>query len=100
MASSMTSVTGSVAAGVTLPVEVLMKSAPAAMARMLARRTLSNVSSSPVSRMTLRCAVAAGGLDGHDLVEHGRVVARQEGAAVDDHVDLVGTGLDRQRASR
>ena len=41
IASSITSVTGMVAAGVTLPVEVLMKSAPAAMARTLARRTLS-----------------------------------------------------------
>ena len=38
--------------------------------------------------------VAAGRLDRHDLVEHGRVVARQEGATVDDHVDLVGAGLD------
>jgi hypothetical protein len=33
----MTRVTGRVAAGVTLPVEVLMKSAPAAMARTLAQ---------------------------------------------------------------
>ena len=41
MASSITSVTGSVAAGVTLPVDVLMKSAPAAIARIEARRTLS-----------------------------------------------------------
>ena len=41
IASSITSVTGRVAAGVTLPVEVLMKSAPAAIARTLARRTLS-----------------------------------------------------------
>jgi hypothetical protein len=43
MASSMTSVTGMVAAGVTLPVLVLMKSPPAdiAMAMSLARRTLS-----------------------------------------------------------
>ena len=40
-ASSITSVTGSVAAGVTLPVEVLMKSAPASIASQLARRTLS-----------------------------------------------------------
>ena len=48
--------TGSVAAGLTLPVEVLMKSAPAAIARTLARRTLSYVSSSPVSRITLRWA--------------------------------------------
>jgi hypothetical protein len=55
IASSITSVTGSVAAGATLPVEVLMKSAPAAMARTLARLTLSYVSSSPVSRITLRC---------------------------------------------
>jgi hypothetical protein len=52
----MTSVTGSVAAGCTLPVLVLMKSAPAAMARTDARRTLSYVSSSPVSRITLRWA--------------------------------------------
>src|SRR5690349_11978530 len=50
-ASRMTSVTGSVAAGATLPVLVLMKSAPASM-------------------------------------------ASQEGAAVDDHVDLVGAGCD------
>ena len=40
-ASSMTSVTGRVAAGLTLPVEVLMKSAPASMASQDARRTLS-----------------------------------------------------------
>ena len=39
--SSMQSVTGSVAAGLTLPVEVLMKSAPAAIASSDARRTLS-----------------------------------------------------------
>ena len=40
--------------------------------------------------------VAARGLDRDDLVEHRRVVARQEGAAVDDHVDLVGAGRDRR----
>ena len=40
-ASSMTSVTGSVAAGATLPVQVLMKSAPASIASQDARRTLS-----------------------------------------------------------
>ena len=40
-ASSMTSVTGSVAAGCILPVEVLMKSAPASIASQDARRTLS-----------------------------------------------------------
>ena len=40
-ASSITRVTGSVAAGETLPVEVLMKSAPASIASHEARRTLS-----------------------------------------------------------
>ena len=40
-ASSMTSVTGSVAAGGTLPVEVLMKSPPASIDSHEARRTLS-----------------------------------------------------------
>ena len=52
----MQSVTGSVAAGLILPVEVLMKSAPAAIASSDARRTLSYVPSSPVSRITFRCA--------------------------------------------
>ena len=52
-------VTGRVAAGLILPVEVLMKSAPAAIARSDARRTLSYVPSSPVSRITFRWAGAA-----------------------------------------
>ncbi len=68
IASSITSVTGMVAAGWTLPVDVLMKTSPsfgagvpgtlhdASIARSLARRTLSSVSSSPVSRMIFRCA--------------------------------------------
>ena len=56
MTSSMTSETGAVAADDSLPVEVLMKSAPAATASSDARRTLSYVPSSPVSRITLRCA--------------------------------------------
>src|SRR5215475_4003261 len=54
-ADSITSATGGVAAGVTLPVEVLMKSAPASIASQAARRVLSRVASSPVSRITLRC---------------------------------------------
>ena len=37
--------------------------------------------------------VAAGLLDVHDLVEDGPVITGQERAAVDDHVDLVGTGF-------
>ena len=55
-ASSITRVTGGVAASATLPVEVLMKSAPPAIASHDARRTLSSVASSPVSRITLRWA--------------------------------------------
>src|SRR4029077_7178299 len=35
-------------------------------------------------------------LDLDDLFENRQVVARQEGAAIDDHVDLVGTSLDRR----
>ena len=53
-ASSMTSTTGAVAAGVILPVDVLMKSAPASMASQEARRTLSRVCNSPVSKMTFK----------------------------------------------
>ncbi len=56
IASSITSPTGRVAAGCTLPVEVLMKSAPAAIANIEARRTASRVPNSPVSRITLRWA--------------------------------------------
>ena len=40
--------------------------------------------------------LAAGLLDLDDLLEDRQVVAGQEGAAVDDHVDLVGAGLDRR----
>ena len=39
--------------------------------------------------------VAAGLAGGHDLVVHVEVGAGEEGAAVDDHVDLVGPGVDR-----
>ena len=35
-------------------------------------------------------------LDLDDLLEDRQVVARQEGAAIDDHVDLVGAGCDRR----
>ena len=52
MASSMTNVTGSVAAGLIFPVEVFIKSAPAAMAISLANLTLSKFPSSPVSKIT------------------------------------------------
>ena len=76
-----------------------MKSPPAIMWRCQARRTLSSVCSSPVSRMTLRWArVPVRGrtpLHRDDLVEDLEVATGQEGAAVDDHVDLVGAGRDR-----
>ena len=39
-------------------------------------------------------------LDRDDLLEHGQVVARQERAAVDDHVDLVGAGGDGRAGFR
>ena len=93
----MTRATGGVAAGLTLPVEVLMKSAPASSASTDARRTLSSVTSSPVSRMTFRCAVPQAALRRDDLVEHLPVAAGQEGAPVDHHVDLVGAGGHRVR---
>jgi hypothetical protein len=51
-----------------------MKSAPASIA----------------SQLALQVRVTAGILDRHDLVEHQPIVAGEEGAAVDDHVDLVG----------
>src|SRR5215217_6530676 len=56
IASSMTSCTGSVAAPGSFPVDVLMKSPPAAIASSDARRTLSYVPSSATSRITFRCA--------------------------------------------
>ncbi len=55
-ASSITSVFAGVALTATLPVEVLMKSAPASIASQEARRTLSYVASSPFSKMTFRWA--------------------------------------------
>jgi hypothetical protein len=82
MASSITSVTGSVAAGVTFPVDVLMKS------DVVERLQLAGLEDDlEMGRGTRR-------LDRHDLIEHRGVVARQECPAVDDHVHLVGTGLD------
>ena len=42
----------------------------------------------------LEVRVPAGLADRDDLLEHRRVVAGEECAAVDDHVDLVGPGRD------
>ncbi len=43
----------------------------------------------------LEVRLAARLLDLDDLVEHGPVVAGEERATIDDHVDLVGAGFDR-----
>src|SRR5208337_4589558 len=56
MARVITRPTGKVALVGSLPVEVLMKSAPAIMATTLARPTLRSVSRSPVPRITFMCA--------------------------------------------
>src|SRR6476646_2615846 len=73
----MHSATGSVAAGATFPVEVLMKSAPPAIATSEAR-------------------VTARFLHRDDLVVDLTDATREERAAVDHHVDLVCAGLDRR----
>ncbi len=86
----MQSVTGSVAAGLTLPVDVLMKSAPAAIARSDARRTLSYVAELAGLEDHLQVRDPARLLDADDLVDDLRVAAREERAPVDHHVDLVG----------
>ena len=62
-ASIMHSAFGRVALTPILPVDVLMKSAPAAMASTDARRIASYEPSSPVSRITLRCAAPAASFD-------------------------------------
>ncbi|MOA20463.1 hypothetical protein D3C78_1409090 [compost metagenome] len=59
IACNMMSAASSVALTATLPVEVLMKSAPSAMASSEARRMRTLSFSSPVSRMTLRSTGAA-----------------------------------------
>ena len=95
----MTRATGGVAAGLTFPVEVLMKSAPASMASQEARDTLSSVASSAVSRITLRCAGPQASGPPHLLVDLA-VPAGQERTPVDDHVHLVGARRDRVGARR
>jgi hypothetical protein len=52
----MTRLNGNVALTDSLPVLVLMKSAPAIMHTQLAFATFDSVASSPVARMALRCA--------------------------------------------
>ena len=94
-ASSMTSVTGSVAAGCDLAGRGLDEvgagehAEPGGPAHVVVGDELAGLQDD------LEVRVAAGLLDGDDLVEHLEVAAGQEGAAVDHHVDLVGAGGDR-----
>src|SRR5438309_9222568 len=53
----MTTPTGRVAFTASLPVDVLMKSAPAIIATWLARATFASVARSPVPRITFMCVV-------------------------------------------
>ena len=94
----MTSVTGSVAAGCTLPVEVLMKSPPASIASQ--RRAADVVVGRQLAGLEDHLEVGARrrpAFDRDDLVEDLQVAAGEERAAVDHHVDLVGAGLDGVR---
>ena len=84
----MTRLTGSVALTSSLPVEVLMKSAPAIIATMQARATLRSVFRSPVARIAFRCAAPQASRKARDLVVERLPVAGQHMRAGDDDVDL------------
>ena len=92
----MTSVTGSVAAGVDLAGRGLDEVGAGGhredrrAAHVVVRLELAGLEDD------LEVRVAGRLLDLDDLLEHGRVVAGQERAAIDDHVDLVGAGVDRR----
>ena len=95
----MTRVTGMVAAGCTLPVEVLMKWAPASIPSQGAADVVVGLQ---LAGLEDHLEVGAGSIrpgarfaDRDDLVVHPLVVPGQERAPVDHHVDLVGAGLDR-----
>ncbi len=98
-ASSITSVTGRVAAGWILPVEVLMKCAaghhrqPAGAADVVVGLQLAGLEDHLEMR-TGTVRADTGLAHGHDLLVHLEVAPGEERAPVDHHVDLVGTGLD------
>ena len=94
IASSITSATGSVAALGSLPVDVLMKSAPAAIASSDGAAHVVVGAELAGLEDHLEVRVAARLLHAHDLVVDLRVAAGEERAAVDHHVDLVGAELD------
>ena len=81
--------TGSVALTGSLPVEVLMKSAPAIMATRLARATLRSVPRSPVPEDHLAVRRSTGLLEGCDLLVKTMPVSSEHVRAGDDDVDLI-----------
>ena len=95
----MQSVTGSVAAGLTLPGRRLDE--VGAGGDRDQRRAADVVVRAELARLEddLEVRVAARLLHADDLVEHLRVAAREERAAVDDHVDLVGADSTTARVS-
>jgi hypothetical protein len=91
----MQSATGSVAADGIFPVDVLMKSV--ARGHRQQRRATHVVVRAELAGLEdhLEVRLPDGLLHLDDLVVDLRVPAGEEGAAVDDHVDLVGAELDR-----
>ena len=94
MQRTITSETGSVAFTDSLPVEVLMKSAPAIMATQLARAMLRSVIRSPVPRIAFMCVRPASFLECGDFVVEGLPLAIEDVSAGDDDVDLRCAGFD------
>ena len=95
IARVMTKPTGNVAFVASFPVDVLMKSAPAIMATMLARATLRSVSRSPVPRITFMCAEPQAALKVAISSNRCLPLAAENVSASNDYVDFVGAGLDR-----
>src|SRR6266566_5431965 len=93
---AITTPTGSTAFTDSLPVDVLMKSAPAIIATMLARATLVSVARSPVPRMAFMCTrppPARVAKRAHFGVQR-RPVAGERVCAGDHDVDLLRAGRD------
>ena len=78
----------------SLPVDVLMKSAPAIIATQLARATLRSVIRSPVPRIAFMCAGAAGLLKRRNFVVERLPLAVEDVRARDHDVDLVRARFD------
>src|SRR5437762_103549 len=90
----MTTPTGSVAFTASLPVDVLMKSAPAIMATWLARATFTRVARSPVPRITFMWASPQACRKARTS-SYGLPRSGQRVRARDHHVDLLRPRGDR-----